>query len=104
MRSAPSVLDDIPAEADRIAIVNEKHAGRALADRLLDFVRPTPIIGFGATFEYLGILGGIPGIVDENNHGLAMHIGVGVIVPGIFRRDDPVADEHEVTVPQFHLR
>ena len=40
-------------------------------------------------------------IVDQHDHGLALHIDAGIVVPVIFRRHHAIAHEHNVGV--FHI-
>src|SRR2546430_14310959 len=66
------------------------------ARRLLEFVRPTPVVGERPAVENRRVLE--PGVVDEHQQYLAAHVDVLVIVPAPLPGADPVPDEHELAV------
>src|ERR1700722_4867513 len=101
--AGPRILDHAPAVAQCLGVVDEQHAGRALAGSLLELVGPTPIRGHGAALEYLRVLAAVARIVDQDHDSLAMHMHPRVIVPGIFWSDDAVTHEYHVAAPQLRF-
>jgi hypothetical protein len=74
--------------------VHQQNAGGALALGFLNLVGPASVIGQDGTSKD----GGIPqaGIVHQCHYDLVLDIRALVIVPLVFRRDDPVAYEDQV--------
>ena len=101
-------LHDIERVAGRTGFVNEQHAGRALLHPDFVLVGPAPVVRHRPAAERLGIeFGGIGRIrdrriVDQHDERLALDVHVLIVVPGIFRCDHAVADEHQLRV--FDLR
>ena len=70
-----------------------------LARGFLELVGPAPVIGHRATFEQTIAPRRLPvGIVDQDDHGLPVHIQPGIVVPALFGGDDAIADEDDRTV------
>ncbi len=91
--AAPGIAHHFPAIAGQIRAMNDQRANRPFARRLLEFVGPAPVISEGLPIEEFRILRGR--LVHDHQHHLALDVHALVIVPGIFRRLDAVADKHD---------
>ena len=84
--------------------MDQQYALRPVPGRFLEFIVKPAVGRHGAALEHGGILGGKPRIVREHHHGLAANVEIRIIVPGILRRDDAVADEYQVAMHDFDFR
>ena len=76
----------------------------ALARGFFIFIRPAAIIGHRPAAEWaFQTFGAEIGIVDHDDHGLALYIEPGIVVPAFFRRVDAIAYKHDVAVFDFGL-
>ena len=92
--TGPAVAHHVPAVGGWRCIVDHQGCCSALLCGLLVFVGPAAVIGHRVTLEQRRVLGGEPGVVDQDQYGLAFHIDVGVVIPAIFRRYNAVTNEH----------
>ena len=102
LRSRPAVPDDLPRIRRRLRLVDDDRRGGALPGGLLVLVGPAPVVGHRVALEQRRVLRGEPRVIDQDQHGLAPHVHVGVVVPAVLGRHDAIADENDFT--GFHLR
>ena len=90
----PGTGNLFPGREERLPVDHE-HGGGAAPQAFVHLVLPEAVVAALGTTE-LGrvLIGRGPG---EREHDLAGHVGAGVVVPALFRRGDPVADEDGIS-------
>ena len=104
LRARPGIADHVPAIRRTRRVVDDQRGGRALARGFFELVDPAAVPGHALAFEQRFVMRVEAGIVDQDHHGLALDVDPGVIVPVLFGRIDPVADEHQLAAVDLHLR
>ncbi len=90
-----------PAIGSRCGLVDDQHAGGALAGGLFVLVRPATVIGHGLAAEVTHA-GLEVRIVDEHHGDLAVQVHTLEVVPVALRCLHAVADEHQRRVVDRH--
>ncbi len=88
-----------PAVAGAGRVVDDQHPKRAMAGRLLELVGPAAVVGHGSTAEAAaGVVSHHRlevGVVDQDDHDLALEVIALEVVPAALRRLDPIAGENQ---------
>ncbi len=87
------VAHHLPGVACHFGLVDQNHAEGAFTGSFFVFVCPAAVIGEGAAFEEIGIIG--RRLVYQHEQDLAANVHALVVVPFIFRGLDSVSDEND---------
>src|SRR5690606_25666168 len=98
LRAGPGIAHHVPAVGRTRGVVDDQRRGRALARGLLELVGPAAVVGHPLAFEQALVVGVEAGVVDQHDHGLALDVYAGVVVPVLLGGIHAVADEHQRAV------
>ena len=94
LRARPAVLHHVPAVTGAGIVMDDERGGGALAGGFFVLVGPAAVVGHLLAAEEIGAVDVEARVVDQHDHGLALHVQAFVVVPAGFGRVHAVTHEH----------